>query len=99
MTLVPFSTRLSDAASPRDRKVMEALVAGQDEPGMVKLWPGTSAPEGYVELDGTAISRVVYAEVFALISTTYGVGDGSTTFNVPDWSASAPSGGMFIMKV
>lgn len=44
----------------------------------------SSAPAGYLDEDGTAVSRTTYAGLFAEISTTFGVGDGSTTFNVPD---------------
>lgn len=45
---------------------------------------GTTAPENYMFADGSAISRTEYAELFAVIGTTYGAGDGSTTFNLPD---------------
>lgn len=41
-------------------------------------------PTGYILCDGAAISRATFAELFAVIGTQYGVGDGSTTFNVPD---------------
>lgn len=43
-----------------------------------------SVPTGYLLCDGTAVSRSTYSALFALISTTYGVGDGSSTFNVPN---------------
>lgn len=43
-----------------------------------------SAPTGWLKCDGTAVSRTTYATLFVAISTTYGVGDGSTTFNLPD---------------
>ena len=45
---------------------------------------GTTAPENYMFANGSAISRTEYAELFAVIGTTYGAGDGSTTFNLPD---------------
>jgi microcystin-dependent protein len=45
----------------------------------------TSAPAGYLLADGTAISRTTYANLFAVIGTTYGAGNGSTTFNLPDF--------------
>ena len=45
---------------------------------------GTTAPANYMFADGSAISRTEYAELFAVIGTTYGAGDGSTTFNLPD---------------
>lgn len=41
-------------------------------------------PGGYLACNGQAVSRTTYARLFAIIGTTYGVGDGSTTFNVPD---------------
>lgn len=45
---------------------------------------GSTAPEGYLFADGSAISRTKYAELFEVLGTTYGAGDGSTTFNLPD---------------
>lgn len=52
--------------------------------GMVMGYAGSSAPTGWLLCDGSAVSRTTYATLFALISTTYGSGDGSTTFNVPN---------------
>jgi len=49
---------------------------------------GDGAPSGFVLCDGAAISRVAFANLFAIIGTNYGVGDGSTTFNVPDMRTS-----------
>lgn len=45
---------------------------------------GTTAPSGYIFAYGQAISRTTYADLFAVMGTAYGVGDGTTTFNVPD---------------
>ena len=47
-------------------------------------YAGSAAPTGYFLCDGSAKSRTTYAGLFAIIGTTYGVGDGSTTFNIPD---------------
>lgn len=52
-------------------------------PGLVSWYAGATAPAGWVECDGSAVSRTTYAALFAAIGTTYGVGDGSTTFNLP----------------
>ena len=52
--------------------------------GTVLDYGGTSAPSGFLLCYGQAVSRTTYALLFAAISTTYGVGDGSTTFNLPD---------------
>lgn len=53
--------------------------------GTVMAWPAATAPAGWLECNGAAISRTTYAELFAAIGTTYGAGDGSTTFNLPDY--------------
>src|SRR5210317_1533535 len=47
-------------------------------------WSDSSVPSGFLECDGSAVSRGTYADLFAIVGTTYGSGDGSTTFNVPD---------------
>lgn len=52
--------------------------------GTYILFAGSSAPGGYLACNGAAVSRSTYADLFAVISTTYGAGDGSTTFNLPD---------------
>lgn len=52
--------------------------------GLIAPFGGTSAPTGWLACDGSAVSRTTYATLFAAISTTWGSGDGSTTFNVPD---------------
>lgn len=52
--------------------------------GSVIPYAGSSAPTGYLLCYGQAVSRTTYADLFTAISTTYGVGDNSTTFNLPD---------------
>jgi len=52
--------------------------------GGVMPFAGSSAPAGWLLCYGQAVSRTQYGELFAVVSTTYGVGDGSTTFNLPD---------------
>ena len=47
-------------------------------------WSDSSIPSGFLECNGAAVSRTTYADLFAIVSTTYGSGDGSSTFNVPD---------------
>ena len=53
-------------------------------PGSLMAFAGTSAPTGWLACQGQAVSRTTYATLFAAISTTWGSGDGSTTFNLPD---------------
>lgn len=52
--------------------------------GALMPYAGTAAPTGWLLCFGQAISRTTYAALFAAIGTTYGAGDGSTTFNIPD---------------
>ena len=52
--------------------------------GSVHMMATTTAPSGYLKCDGAAISRTAFADLFAIIGTTHGEGDGSSTFNVPD---------------
>ena len=54
--------------------------------GTITPWSQATPPSGFLECDGAAVSRSTYAALFAVISTTYGIGDGSTTFNVPNLS-------------
>lgn len=51
--------------------------------GSVTWYAGAGTPENYLLCDGSAVSRTNYADLFAVIGTTYGAGDGSTTFNLP----------------
>jgi len=52
--------------------------------GIIETYSGTTIPEGYLLCDGRAISRTTYSKLFSVIGTTYGAGDGSTTFNLPN---------------
>lgn len=53
--------------------------------GTIAMYGAASAPTGWLLCDGSAISRTIYSGLFGVISTTYGMGDGSNTFNVPDF--------------
>lgn len=61
-------------------------------PGVVAFTAASSAPGGWIAADGSAVSREDYAALFTAIGTTYGAGDGSTTFNVPDLQGRMPVG-------
>ena len=60
--------------------------------GMVSQFAGSAAPTGWLLCDGTAVSRTTYASLFTAIGTTYGAGDGSTTFNLPNLRGRVPVG-------
>lgn len=62
------------------------------EAGNIQMTGRTTAAAGWLMCDGTAVSRATYNELFAAIGTTYGVGDGSTTFNLPDMVGRFPIG-------
>ena len=53
-------------------------------PGIIESYSGSSVPDGYLFCNGQAVSRTTYSDLFAVIGTTYGSGDGSTTFNLPN---------------
>lgn len=63
-------------------------------PGEVRMWAGqrTALPAGWLVCDGSAVSRTSYANLFAVVGTIYGPGDGSTTFNLPDLRDRSPMG-------
>lgn len=60
--------------------------------GSVTMYAGSSAPAGWLLCNGQAVSRTTYSALFSAIGTTWGVGNGSTTFNVPDMRESSPYG-------
>lgn len=53
--------------------------------GTIMAWPTGTVPAGWLECNGAAVSRTTYAELYGAIGTSYGVGDGSSTFNLPDY--------------
>lgn len=90
---IPFpleaSKNLSDVPDPAAARTNlgvyskdEADTAGQ--PGAVIAFARNTAPTGWLKANGAAVSRTAYARLFAAIGTTFGVGDGFNTFNLPD---------------
>lgn len=83
--------------STAEKKAAPSLVAGgtlyADSPiGTILPYGGASAPSGWFLCQGQAVSRTTYSELFAVIGTAFGEGDGSTTFNLPDMRESVPKG-------
>ena len=60
--------------------------------GTILPWSASSLPTGFLECAGAAVSRSTYSALFAIISTTYGVGNGSSTFNLPNLADNVPMG-------
>ena len=86
----PYPAQAANADVPNDMMAlanrMEAVLAAWTSvPAGAGLdWYTTAAPSGFLLCDGSAVSRTTYAGLFAVLGTTWGTGDGSTTFNLPD---------------
>lgn len=66
-------------------QLRDAIIALSTVPSGAVVWVAkSSAPTGYLKANGAAVSRTTYAALFAAIGTVFGVGDGATTFNLPD---------------
>jgi microcystin-dependent protein len=72
--------------------VLPATAPAASRSGFLDMYAGASLPANYLWCNGQAYSRTTYASLFAAIGTIYGAGDGSTTFNVPDYRGRAPVG-------
>ncbi len=87
------SVGISDTQEITGQKSFSLAPTGQILPsGVIMQYAGSSAPSGWLFCDGSAISRTTYANLFAVVSTTYGTGDGSTTFNLPNFKGRMPVG-------
>lgn len=60
--------------------------------GTIAVWPLSIAPDSWLMCNGAAIRRDTYSQLFGVIGTTYGVGDGSTTYNLPNIAAGPVAG-------
>jgi microcystin-dependent protein len=60
--------------------------------GVISMYGGSTVPNGWLLCDGSAVSRTTYARLFSAIGTTYGAGNGSTTFNLPNFKGRVPVG-------
>lgn len=79
-------TGLDNQRAVTPRNLRDAVAAaGQANPtGTVITFAGQTAPDGYLVCDGSNVSRSTYLKLFDVIGTLYGIGDGSTTFTLPD---------------
>jgi microcystin-dependent protein len=87
--LVPASATTVINANIRDYRTYGRRDANV---GDLQATARATAPDGWRLCDGTALNRLQFADLFTAISTTYGVGDGSTTFNIPDLRGRIPVG-------
>lgn len=76
-----------------------AFVQGIIPTGSLMMWSAAAAPTGWLLCNGSAISRVSFASLFSVIGTTYGIGDGATTFNLPNFNNRVPvgAGGLYAL--
>ena len=65
-------------------QAIAALIPASVPTGMILPFAGTSIPEGFLACNGSNVSRTTYANLFSVIGTRYGAGDGSTTFTLPN---------------
>jgi microcystin-dependent protein len=79
------STNKIAATSVTLSKLATEVTERHNPTGVVLPYAGSSAPNGYLLCDGTAVSRAAFAALFAVIGTRFGFGDNSTTFNTPDF--------------
>ena len=80
------SVSTSTTKYPSSKAVNDFVNAASNPPGTIIIWGANTAPNGYLICNGAAISRTTYARLFAAIGTTWGAGDGKTTFNVPNFN-------------
>ena len=83
--------KIANATIP-SAKLASATITSLMPSGAVLPYAGASTPTDWLLCAGQAVSRTTYAALFTAISTTYGVGDGSTTFNLPDLRGRVPAG-------
>lgn len=98
---LPYFNGADTAALATVTSVARTLLAGASATAIMALllpigitfsYSGSSAPTGFILAYGQAISRTTYSAYFDLVGTTYGAGDGSTTFNVPDYRGRVVAG-------
>lgn len=90
-----IATAQAQAAADSAADAVAAAATAGDLTALLNfLWPvgaklehfGSTAPANFLACDGSAVSRATYSALFAVIGTTYGAGNGTTTFNLPTWN-------------
>lgn len=90
---VPTASTGTNSTQIASTAFVQSAVGSAVLTGEIKMWGTATAPSGYLLCNGAAVSRTTYAALYALIGTTYGSGDGSTTFNLPNFTDRMPIGG------
>jgi microcystin-dependent protein len=74
------------------KQYVDTAIAGGIPAGGLMMWPTASSPTGWLLCDGSAVSRTTYASLFGVVGTTFGAGNGTTTFNLPNYINRMPFG-------
>lgn len=90
--IVDGETPAHEAINSRLQSLGAAVGGKSAVSGTIAIWPTGSIPTDWLACDGSGVSRTTYAALFALLGTTFGSGDGSTTFNLPDLRGRAVGG-------
>ena len=72
--------------------ISSAVIQNLFPTGGLMMWPSNSAPSGFLLCDGSTVSRTTYSALFAIVGTTFGSGDGSATFTLPNYTNRFPVG-------
>jgi len=91
-TGIPSGPTASAGTNTTQLATTAFVLANTTPTGVISMWGTGTAPTGYLLCVGTAVSRSTYAALFAVIGTTFGSGDGSTTFNLPNYTNRMPYG-------
>jgi len=85
-------TEVTDPTANQDAATKKYVDDNSSPTGAIIMYGAAAAPTGWLNCDGTAVNRTTYAALFTIIGETYGVGDGSTTFNLPNFASKFPRG-------
>ena len=95
MGTIKGSRILGDFEGTFSAKVQSSIqnsIVGINPTGAIIAYGGSSAPTGWLLCNGQAVDRTTYASLYAVTGDTHGAGDGSTTFNLPDYNNSGFAG-------
>ena len=86
-----FSYGMTPANSPKG-SAFQAVQPSVIPIGVIEMFAGSTAPNGWLVCDGSTVSRKTYSDLFKVIGTTYGAGNSNTTFTLPDMRGRTPIG-------
>ncbi len=89
VTIVNGGTGATTALQARTNLGLDVIVLSS---GTIAMWPTITAPSSWLLCDGSAVSRITYDVLFSIIGTDFGAGNGSTTFNLPNYKNRMPYG-------